>query len=138
MPQKAAGMRTLPAPSVPTPIGPRPAATAAAGGCGPDDVTAPGLDDAGAEQARAHRAAAQLDHGTAWQQDLHVLQVDDAERYLADCQFAAGSMGPKIRAAIDLMQRGGKEVIITSPTHLEEAMAGKTFESASPSARGGF
>ncbi len=30
MPQKAAGMRTLPAPSVPTPMGPRPAATAAA------------------------------------------------------------------------------------------------------------
>jgi carbamate kinase len=35
-------------------------------------------------------------------------------------------MGPKIRAAMDMIARGGKEVIITSPIHLEEAMAGRS------------
>ena len=34
-------------------------------------------------------------------------------------------MGPKIEAAIDFLQHGGKEVIITQPHLLEDAIAGK-------------
>ena len=34
-------------------------------------------------------------------------------------------MGPKIEAAIDFIEHGGKEVIITQPFLLEEAIAGR-------------
>jgi len=35
-------------------------------------------------------------------------------------------MGPKIRAAMEFIERGGGRAIITSPDHLEDAMAGRT------------
>jgi carbamate kinase len=66
--------------------------------------------------------AAQLDHGTPQQQDLHVLQVDDAEQYLADGQFAAGSMGPKISAAVRFIREGGQAAAITTPALLAETI----------------
>jgi carbamate kinase len=69
--------------------------------------------------------AVQLDHGTPQQTDLHALAVDDAERYLADGQFAAGSMGPKMRAAIRFIREGGRAVAITTP-----ALLGATVVSA--------
>jgi carbamate kinase len=59
--------------------------------------------------------AVQLEHGTPREQDLHELGVDDAERYLADGQFAPGSMGPKITAAIRFIREGGQAVAITTP-----------------------
>jgi carbamate kinase len=34
-------------------------------------------------------------------------------------------MGPKIEAALDFLKRGGREVIITDPDHLSDALAGK-------------
>lgn len=40
-------------------------------------------------------------------------------------QFPAGSMGPKIEAALDYLQRGGQEVLITSPDCFADALAGK-------------
>jgi carbamate kinase len=45
--------------------------------------------------------------------------------HLAAKQFPSGSMGPKVEAALDFLQRGGKEVVITDPEHLGDAMAGK-------------
>jgi carbamate kinase len=35
-------------------------------------------------------------------------------------------MKPKIEAAIDFLEKGGEEVIITNPEHLLEAIDGKT------------
>jgi carbamate kinase len=67
--------------------------------------------------------AVQLDHGTPRQKDLHALTVDDAERYLADGQFAAGSMGPKMRAAIRFIREGGRAVAITTPGLLGATVA---------------
>ncbi|MCC7371352.1 MAG: carbamate kinase [Chloroflexi bacterium] len=60
------------------------------------------------------------------QQQLAQMTVSEARMHLANGEFPEGSMGPKIRAAIDLVARGGKEVVITSPNRLEEAMAGQT------------
>jgi carbamate kinase len=60
-------------------------------------------------------ATVQLDHGTPRQQDLHALAVDEAERYLAEGQFAAGSMGPKVSAAIRFIREGGGAAAITTP-----------------------
>ncbi|HRT05293.1 MAG TPA: carbamate kinase [Kiritimatiellia bacterium] len=59
------------------------------------------------------------------QRELDRLTVAEAKKYLAEGQFPAGSMGPKIEAAIDFLEHGGKEVIITQPFLLEEAIAGK-------------
>jgi carbamate kinase len=67
--------------------------------------------------------AVQLDHGTPRQQDLHVLQVDDAEHHLADGQFAAGSMGPKVTAAIRFIREGGQAAAITTPDLLAATVA---------------
>ena len=59
------------------------------------------------------------------QRELDKLTVAEAKKYLAEGQFPAGSMGPKIEAAIDFLEHGGKEVIITQPHLLEDAIAGK-------------
>ena len=59
------------------------------------------------------------------QRELDTLTVAEAKKYLAEGQFPAGSMGPKIEAAIDFLQHGGKKVIITQPHLLEAAIAGK-------------
>ena len=59
------------------------------------------------------------------QRELDKLTIAEAKKYLAEGQFPAGSMGPKIEAAIDFLENGGKEVIITQPHLLEDAIAGK-------------
>jgi carbamate kinase len=65
-----------------------------------------------------------LDFGTPTQRDLDVLSVGDATRHLADGQFPAGSMGPKVKAAIRFLEDGGREAIITAPEALAAALAG--------------
>jgi carbamate kinase len=55
-----------------------------------------------------------LHYGTLLQQDLDRLTVEQAIKYLAENHFPPGSMGPKIEAAIQFLESGGKEVIITS------------------------
>lgn len=57
----------------------------------------------------------------AW---LDRVSVTEVRAHLEAGEFPEGSMGPKIRAAIDFLDRGGKEVIITSEAHLEAALAG--------------
>jgi carbamate kinase len=56
------------------------------------------------------------------QQELPVLTVDEAQKYLEEGQFPPGSMGPKIQAAIDYIRAGGKEVLITKASHLKAAL----------------
>ncbi len=57
---------------------------------------------------------------------LDRMTLEEAKRYLAEGHFPAGSMGPKIQAAIDYLEAGGKEVLITAPEALERALAGET------------
>jgi carbamate kinase len=64
-----------------------------------------------------------LDHGTPRERELHALTVAAAARYLADGQFAAGSMGPKITAAIRFIEEGGRAAAITSPELLVATVA---------------
>ena len=63
-----------------------------------------------------------LNFGKHDQQDLDELKLADAKRYLAEGQFPPGSMGPKIEAAIEFLENGGDEVIITDISHVEAAM----------------
>ena len=52
------------------------------------------------------------------QKALDVITVDEAQKYYDDGEFAAGSMGPKILAAISFVKNGGKETVITESTML--------------------
>jgi len=67
-----------------------------------------------------------INFGTPNQQNLLEMTIDDALRYLEEGQFPKGSMGPKIEAAILFLQKGGKNVIITTIDKLQDALAGKT------------
>jgi carbamate kinase len=66
-----------------------------------------------------------LNYGEETQKDLDVLKIQEAEQYIKEGHFAPGSMKPKIQAAIRFLKAGGKKVIITSPPHVREALAGK-------------
>jgi carbamate kinase len=57
---------------------------------------------------------------------LASMSAQEATRYLAEGEFPRGSMGPKIEAAVDFLERGGAEVLITTPAALERAIAGQT------------
>jgi carbamate kinase len=50
----------------------------------------------------------------------------EARALLAAGEFHAGSMEPKIRAAVDFLAASGREAIITDPEHLSSALAGAT------------
>ncbi len=52
------------------------------------------------------------------QQALDVITVADAKKHLDDGQFTEGSMAPKIRAAIQFIERGGKKCVITESKEL--------------------
>lgn len=67
-----------------------------------------------------------LHFGTPAQRDLDRATADELEAYLEEGHFPPGSMGPKIRAAIEFSRAGGKEVIITTPERIREALAGET------------
>ena len=58
------------------------------------------------------------------QKELNKVTVAKAKKYFAEGQFAAGSMGPKILAAIDFVKNGGKETIITESTQLSNKNCG--------------
>jgi carbamate kinase len=56
---------------------------------------------------------------------LQQVGVKSLETYMNEGQFPAGTMGPKIEAAIQFLAGGGEKVIITSPEKLEAALEGK-------------
>ncbi len=65
-----------------------------------------------------------LNFNTPQQVDIDRMTVAECRRYLEEGHFAPGSMGPKIEAAVNFLEQGGKRVIITQPHHLEQALKG--------------
>ena len=65
-----------------------------------------------------------LNFGAPGERPLERLSAAEARGYLREGQFPAGSMGPKIEAALAYLDRGGKLVIITCPENLSEALQG--------------
>ena len=55
---------------------------------------------------------------------LEKITSQEAEKYLEAGEFADGSMGPKILAAIQFIKNGGKETIITESTQLNNPDSG--------------
>jgi len=56
---------------------------------------------------------------------LDLLSTDEARKYMKEGHFPAGSMGPKVQAAINFLESGGERAIITSIEKIKEAMDGK-------------
>jgi carbamate kinase len=67
-----------------------------------------------------------LNYGKPNEEPLGVITVKQAQNYLSQGQFPSGSMGPKIQAAIDYIQKGGKEVLITSANHLKASLINRS------------
>jgi carbamate kinase len=65
-----------------------------------------------------------LDFGKPTQRYIDQLTVAEAERHLAEGQFPAGSMGPKIESALQFVKARGKQVLITDVDVLREALQG--------------
>ena len=61
--------------------------------------------------------------GTAGQEELRELGVDDAQALLPE--LAAGSIGPKLEASVDYVRATGHEALITSAAALGEALEGR-------------
>jgi carbamate kinase len=57
---------------------------------------------------------------------LDRMTVVEARKYYEDGEFPAGSMGPKILAAVEFVEETGNDVIITSPEKMMDAINGKT------------
>lgn len=66
-----------------------------------------------------------LDFGKPGQKGLPSLTAKEARRYLEAGEFAPGSMGPKMEAAVEFLEGGGAEVIITAPELVLEALEGR-------------
>jgi carbamate kinase len=66
-----------------------------------------------------------VDFGRPGQRFLDRLTVAEARRLLAAGEFPPGSMGPKIEAAIEFVERGGQRALITSLDRIAESVAGR-------------
>jgi carbamate kinase len=67
-----------------------------------------------------------LNFGTEYEKPVERVTVDQAKKYLANGHFKAGSMGPKVEAALGFVDRGGELAIITSLSKAVDALKGKT------------
>ena len=63
-----------------------------------------------------------VNYGRPDQKALRLLDVAQARSYQAEGQFPEGSMGPKVRAALEFVEATGREVLITSAGRLTEAV----------------
>ncbi|MBP8991163.1 MAG: carbamate kinase [Spirochaetes bacterium] len=54
------------------------------------------------------------------------MNIKECEQYISEGHFAKGSMLPKIEASMKFLENGGKNVIITSPEKIFDAVNGKT------------
>jgi carbamate kinase len=61
---------------------------------------------------------------TPEQKDLDCISVAQAKQYLLSGEFPAGSMGPKISAAIDFVENSGHDAVITEATQLNNGLCG--------------
>ncbi|MFH1009757.1 MAG: carbamate kinase [bacterium] len=66
-----------------------------------------------------------LNFGKPNQRDLNRITVSEAKAFASQGHFPAGSMGPKIEAAITFLESGGERVVICALENLPLALDGK-------------
>ena len=69
---------------------------------------------------------AMTDYGKPTQAPIRRMTVQEAKKRLSEGHFGAGSMGPKVEAALGFVERGGERAIITSLEKAVDALADKT------------
>lgn len=67
-----------------------------------------------------------LNYGTPEEKPIGIMSIHQAQKYLSEGHFPPGSMGPKIKAAIEYIKNGGKEVLITSANHLKASLINRS------------
>jgi carbamate kinase len=60
------------------------------------------------------------------QRTLEMMTLQEAKSYIAQGHFGVGSMLPKIEAAVEFVQMGGPQALITDPPNLLRAFRGET------------
>ncbi len=65
-----------------------------------------------------------INFGKPDQKGLDRVSLDEIKQYYEEGHFPAGSMGPKVKAAIRFLERGGNEVIIASLEDADKAITG--------------
>jgi carbamate kinase len=68
---------------------------------------------------------AKLNFGKPDQKDLRLLTTKEARKFYDEGNFPSGSMGPKIKAAINFVEGGGKKSYITEVARYQDTLAGK-------------
>ena len=68
---------------------------------------------------------AAIHYGKPNQKILRSATLKEAARYIEEGQFPPGSMGPKVEAAMQFIENGGKRAIITSIKSIEKAIERK-------------
>ncbi|HEY5132049.1 MAG TPA: carbamate kinase, partial [Candidatus Krumholzibacteriaceae bacterium] len=63
--------------------------------------------------------------GTKQQKALRKVRLSAIRKLFGEGEFPPGSMGPKMEAAIDFLESGGKRVIISDAATLLDACGGK-------------
>ena len=63
-----------------------------------------------------------LNYGKPDETGISKMTIAEAEQYIADGHFAPGSMLPKIQSALRFLRNGGREVIITAPDYIKDAV----------------
>ncbi len=63
-----------------------------------------------------------LNYLTENQVPIDEMSLEEAEKYLGDGHFPPGSMGPKIKAVINFLKKGGEEVVILSIENIGKAL----------------
>ena len=70
-------------------------------------------------------ANAVLDFGTPQARPVGRVPLAEMEGYAADGQFASGSMGPKVEAAMRFVREGGGRSVITALDRIADALSGE-------------
>ncbi len=77
-----------------------------------------------------------VDFGTPSARPLGRVTAAEMRAHAADGQFARGSMGPKVEAALRFVEQGGQRAVITSLEHIADAVdrddVGTVLTAASP------
>jgi carbamate kinase len=73
-----------------------------------------------------------LDFGKPTQRALKTMTVADAEQHMADGQFPPGSMGPKVRAALEFTRATGHPAAIGSIGQIAQILRGRSGTRITP------
>ncbi|MFC4947308.1 carbamate kinase [Pseudonocardia sp. GCM10023141] len=65
-----------------------------------------------------------LDYGTDRARSIGTMSVDEAQTHADDGQFPEGSMGPKVRGAIQFLREGGSTAVITNAALAVASLSG--------------